>query len=323
MVRGTKHCRCGAVAGPEFSGLMPMVEDRPMNRVLKLCLAGSVVLALFGLPALSSGPATAGAQACRAGTPPPTDPYPGTTVAAANFEAGTLEDFTVATAGNGIVAVSSETSRSANCAAVISATADPGSIANMTLSLPPGNTEAFVDGWFNIAGEGLPGSNVPYFRFFSGGVRVLDVFRQNVTRELVLRTATPQGNVYTTLTSNVPINTWHRLVMHVVPDGPVTAVQVWWDGRSVFAGSVESVLKAPADTVQLGSEHDQQMGAIYIDDVVINTSMGTPAPVPGPLPIPRPDPVKRFDDVAGDWQTGLLAVDVRAPATPWRPGGLQ
>ncbi|WP_148045168.1 hypothetical protein [Arthrobacter oryzae] len=291
-----------------------------MNRVFKLCLAGSVVLALFGLPALSSGPATAGAQACRSGTPPPADPYPGTTVAAANFEAGTLEGFRPAMAGTGRVAVSSETSRSANCSAVLRATADPGSIANMTLSLPPGMTEAFVDGWFNIAGEGMAGNNVPYFRFFSGGVRVLDVFRQNVTRELVLRTASPQGNIYTTLTSNVPISTWHRLVMHVVPNGPETAVQIWWDGRSVYAGSSESIRSAPADTVQLGSEHDQQMGDIYIDDVIINTSAGTPAPIPGPLPVPPPDPVKRLDDVAGDWQTDLLAGDSWGPATSRRPG---
>ena len=37
-----------------------------MNRMVKLCLVGSLVLAILGLPALSLGPDTAGAQACLA-----------------------------------------------------------------------------------------------------------------------------------------------------------------------------------------------------------------------------------------------------------------
>lgn len=290
-----------------------------MNRLFKLCLAGAVVLAVTGVPALSSGPATAGAQACRDGTPPPADPYPGSTVAASNFESGTLDGFIVAAAGNGQAIVSSETSRSANCAAVLRATADPGSVANMRVSLPSGMTEAYVDGWFNIASEGAAGSNVPYFRFFSDVARVLDVFRQNVTGELVLRTATPDGNVYTVLAPNVRINAWNRLVMHVVPEGPGNGVQIWWNGRSVYAGSEAGIQAAPADTVQLGSEHDQQMGVIYIDDVIVNTGAGVPAPVPGPLPVPRPDPAKRLDDIAGDWRTELVAAEIPGPGSSRRP----
>ena len=202
-----------------------------MNRVVKLCLAGSLVLAILGLPALSLGPETAGAQACVPSTEALRDPYPGIQAAASSFEAGTLDGFGISAAGTGNASVSTGLSRSGNCAALLHTTAVPGSIARLTVGLTPGTTEAYADGWFNIAAEGMAGNNVPYFRFFAGGVRVLDVFRQNISHELVLRTSSPAGFAYTTLRRDVPTDSWHRLVMHVVPNGPGTNVQIWWDGR--------------------------------------------------------------------------------------------
>ena len=277
-----------------------------MNRVVKLCLAGSLVLAILGLPALSLGPETAGAQACVPSTEALRDPYPGIQAAASSFEAGTLDGFGISAAGTGNASVSTGLSHSGNCAALLHTTAAPGSIARLTVGLTPGTTEAYADGWFNIAAEGMAGNNVPYFRFFAGGVRVLDVFRQNISHELVLRTSSPAGFAYTTLRRDVPTDSWHRLVMHVVPNGPGTNVQIWWDGRSVYAGTV-SISATTLDTLQLGSEHDQQMADIYIDDVIVNSGTGTPAPVPGPLPEPKGDPSQRFDDFHGDGQSGLLA----------------
>lgn len=282
-----------------------------MNRAVKLCLAGSLVLAILGLPALSLGPETAGAQACVPSTSPVTDPYPGIMAAASNFETGTLDGFGVSTSGTGNASASPGPSHSGNCAALLHTTAAPGSLARLTVGLAAGATEAYADGWFNIAAEGVEGNNVPYFRFFSRGVRVMDVFRQNISHELVLRTSSPAGFAYTTLRQDVPTDSWHRLVMHVVPNGPGTTVQIWWDGRSVFAGTV-SISAATVDTLQLGSEHDQQMGDIYIDDVIVNSSTGTPAPVPGPLPVPKVDPSKRFDDFRGDGQATMLAAGTAA-----------
>ena len=147
----------------------------------------------------------------------------------------------------------------------------------------------------------------------AGGVRVLDVFRQNISHELVLRTSSPAGFAYTTLRQDVPTDSWHRLVMHVVPNGPETNVQIWWDGRSVYAGTV-SISATTLDTVQLGSEHDQQMADIYIDDVIVNSGTGTPAPVPGPLPEPKGDPSQRLDDFRGDGQPACWRPAVRRTA---------
>ena len=284
-----------------------------MKRVVKLCLAGSLALAVLGIPALSLGPETAGAQACVPSTGAITDPYPGIKAAASSFEAGTLDGFGVSSDGTGSASVSTGLSHSGSCAARLHTTAEPGSIARLAVGLTPGNTEAYADGWFNIAAEGMRGNNVPYFRFFSGRVRVLDVFRQNISHELVLRTSSPAGYAYTTLRRDVASDSWHRLVVHVVPNGPQTNVQIWWDGRSVYAGTV-SISATTLDTVQLGSEHEQQMADIYIDDVIVNSGTGTPAPVPGPLPQPR-DPSKRLDEFLGDGAAALLAAGTAARRT--------
>ncbi len=116
----------------------------------------------------------------------------------------------------------------------------------------------------------------------------MDVFRQNVSHELVLRTTSPQGFSYTSLAPNVRDGIWHRLVMHVVPNGPATGVQIWWDGRSVFESNTVDISATTADTVQLGSEHDQQKGDIYVDDLVVTAAGGTLCRSPGSSPHPNP-----------------------------------
>lgn len=279
-----------------------------MNRWFRLWLAGALTLLFVGAAALSSAPPNAGAVGCRTATASPADPYPGTTAATSNFESGAaLAGFTAFTSGTGTAAVSAAYSRSANCALFLHTTADPGSIAKMTVGLPAGMTEVYADGWFNINAEGVEGNNVPYFRVFSGGVRIMDVFRQNLSRDLVLRVTSPTGFVYVPLGPTVRLGTWHHVVMHVVPNGPATGVQIWWDGRSVFASNSVNISANTADMVQLGSEHDQQMGDIYADDVVINSGSGTPGPIPGTLPAPIPDPSKWLNDFDGDGKADVVA----------------
>jgi len=161
---------------------------------------------------------------------------------------------------------------------------DNNSIAKMSVPLPTPMKEAYADGWFNITKQGVAGNDVPYFRFFSNGIRFIDVFRHNVTNDLVLRVSGASGLVYTTLVGTVPLVAWNNLVMHVVPNGAKTGVQIWWNGKSVFAQTV-NISATSFDTVQLGAEHDTQMGDIYADDVVINSGAQTPSPIPGTLPV--------------------------------------
>jgi hypothetical protein len=253
-----------------------------MRRLFRLFLAIALGIPLAGSIAFDGVSAVAAPVACTAGTPAPADPYPGTTAAATNFESGTLSPFIPFTAVTGTVSVSSAFSHSKGCSAYLHATQDNGSIANMSVGLAAGMKEAYADGWFNITKQGVAGNDVPYFRFFSSGIRFVDVFRHNITNDLVLR-ITGAKFIYTTLVPSVALGTWHHLVMHVVPKGAATGLQIWWDNKSVFAQTI-NISATSFDKVQLGAEHDQQMGDIYADDVIINSGAETPGPVPGTLP---------------------------------------
>ena len=254
-----------------------------MRNLLRLFLAIALGIPLAGSIAFHGAPALAAPAACTSGTPAPADPYPGTTAAATNFESGTLSPFIPFTAVTGTVSVSSTFSHSKGCSAYLHATQDNGSIANMSVGLAPGMKEAYADGWFNITKQGVAGNDVPYFRFFSSGIRFVDVFRHNITNDLVLRTTGAKAFIYTTLVPSVALGTWHHLVMHVVPKGAATGLQIWWDNKSVFAQTV-NISATSFDKVQLGAEHDQQMGDIYADDVIINSGSENPGPIPGTLP---------------------------------------
>ncbi|WP_354187878.1 hypothetical protein [Arthrobacter sp. UYCu712] len=223
------------------------------------------------------------AVTCAPSTPKPTNTFPGTAVAAANFESGDLKGFKVFTLGNGTVKVSSAFSHSGSCAAFLHATTANNSIANMQAALPAGTTEAYADGWFNIAKDGVAGNNVPYFRFFSGTERVIDLFRDNGSGAVVLRTTAPSGAFsYNTLVPSTKLDAWDHVAMHVVANGTKTGVQVWFNEKSVHASTSAKIGAKSLTAVQLGAEHDTQMGDIYADDVIVKAGSGTPGPIPGP-----------------------------------------
>jgi hypothetical protein len=225
----------------------------------------------------------ASAVTCNPSIPAPTNTFPGAVVAATNFESGDLSGFKVFTLGNGTVQVSDALAHSGTCAAFLHATTANNSIANMQAALGAGTTEAYADGWFNITKQGVAGNNVPYFRFFSGTERVIDLFRDNGNGNAMLRVTAPDGTFrYTTLAPNVRLNTWHHVAMHVVANGTRTGVQVWFDEQSVYAQNSVRISAKALSAVQLGAEHDTQMGDIYADDVIIKGRSGTPAPIPGP-----------------------------------------
>ena len=230
-----------------------------------LVMAGSVV---------GAGPASAATPTCQPGTPQPTNQYPGTTVIATNFESGSLaaSGFTaLTTAGTGTADVTSAEQHSGRCSAHVHVTTAAGSVANFSAPLPAGSTEVYADGWFNITKEGVAGNNVPYFRFFNGNTRFVDVYRSNGgAGPLWLRVAAPDGTLhYTAMNQNVPLGTWHHLVMHVVPNGASTTVEVWFDNQLLFSSRQVATGFNAVTKMQLGAEHRRQAGDSYIDDVVI------------------------------------------------------
>ncbi|MFE5835326.1 hypothetical protein [Arthrobacter sp. NPDC056493] len=256
-----------------------------MKQLFRLAVAGGITASL--ICALAVGAVPAQAATCQPGTAAPADANPGTTVMADNFESGTLAGFTATTGGTGTAAVSSVRAHSGTCAAFLHATTDAGSVAKLQVPLPAGTVTAFANGWFNITQAGVAGNDVPYFRFFSGSLRVADIYRYNSSGQLWLRVTSPTGDfVYTRLvSSSIPLSTWHHVVMRVTANGLGTDVQVWFDEASVYSSNQVASAATTLGTVQVGAEHDRQMGDSFIDDVLIKASTSaSPTPPPPPPP---------------------------------------
>lgn len=213
------------------------------------------------------------APVCQPGTPPPSNQYPGVPVVATSFESRTLEGFIASTSGTGTASVTSDQHHSGGCAAFLHVTDDSGSVAKMSATLPAGSSGAYADGWFNIKTAGNVGNNVPYFRFFNGGIRVADVFRDNGSGQLWLRVASPSGTYgYTNLGLAVQLGSWHKVVMRVVANGAASTVEVWFDASLLYSSHQVSTGFTTLTRVQLGAEHPRQVGDSYVDDVIIKAS---------------------------------------------------
>ncbi|HWE89738.1 MAG TPA: hypothetical protein VG317_09790 [Pseudonocardiaceae bacterium] len=202
-------------------------------------------------------------------TPQPTDSFPGTVVKADNFESG-LSGYTLNTAGTGSVAISSSQAHTGSCSVHIHATTDSTSLANMSVNLPSGN-EVYTDGWFNITAAGVAGNDVPYFRFFAGSTRVMDVYRYNDNGQLWLRVLSPDGTfAYTRLTlTAIPLNAWHHVQTHVIANGSSSTVEVWFDGTQLLSTNQVNTSATSLSSVMLGSEHLKQMEDNYVDDLIV------------------------------------------------------
>ncbi|WP_354349177.1 hypothetical protein [Pseudarthrobacter sp. PvP090] len=146
-----------------------------------------------------------------------------------------------------------------------------GSLANLSMPFTTTTKTAYADGWFNITAAGNTGSNVPYFRFFSGSTRIADVYRYNNNGQLWLRVTSPTGAfVYTKLTAgSVSMNAWHRVAMRVRTYGSQSTIQVWLDNSLKYSSTAVNMNATTLSKVQLGAEHSRQKGDEYIDDVII------------------------------------------------------
>jgi hypothetical protein len=195
--------------------------------------------------------------------------FEGQTIAASGFGAPT-------TAGTGTATISDVNAHNGRCSAKLHVTTAAGSLANFSTPLPAGSKDVYADGWFNVTAKGVDGNNVPYFRFFTNGTRVLDVYRSNNgIGPLWLRVESPTGTpTYTRLAPSVKMNSWHHLTLHAVANGAATTVEIRFDDKLVFSSGQVAIDVNTFSTVQLGAEHRRQAGDVYIDDVIIKSSKG-------------------------------------------------
>ena len=229
---------------------------------LGLLVAGSLV---FG-----------SAQAATAATcePSPSNSYPGSAVLDTSFESGGYCGLVPKIGGNGTISISTTQKHTGTKSVKLHVTDTSGSLASLSMPFTTTTKTAYADGWFNITTAGVTGSNVPYFRFFSGSTRIADVYRYNNNGQLWLRVTSPTGAfVYTKLTTgSVSMNAWHRISMRVTTNGSKSTVSVWYDGAIKYSSSAVNINATTLSKVQLGAEHSRQKGDEYIDDVIIKRS---------------------------------------------------
>lgn len=219
---------------------------------------------------LASFTATAPVNPCTSSTAAPTTADPGTTVLADNFESYDFSKWSaVGLAGDATATIQTATVKSGACAAKLHVTSNASSMANLSKTLPAGTADAYADGWFNVASDGLSGSNVPEFRFFSGTSRVVDVYRVNGTGQMYLRLPNGSGGYqFISLARTRALDVWFSVNVHVVANGASSTVVVKIDDQTVLTRTVD-LGTSTLSRVQVGSEHLAQAGDLIVDDVVI------------------------------------------------------
>jgi hypothetical protein len=209
---------------------------------------------------------------CDAAAPPASTADPGTVVLADNFERHDLANWTVVEqSGDASVSIGLDRAVSGRCAARLRVTATPNSRASLVAALPQGTGEVWASGRFNVQAEGSSAaSNVPFLRLFAGTDRVVDLYRQNVSGALYLRTPDAQGGyVYTSLYYTVALDRWYSFTIHAIAAGDASTVEIWVDGAKLFGTSATNLFTTEFNTVRVGSEHFAQEGILLADDIVI------------------------------------------------------
>ena len=210
---------------------------------------------------------------CTAGAPAPTSPDPGTIVLADNFESFDFSKWTtVGLSGDGSATIQTAQVHSANCAAKLHVSSSLSSKANLSKTLPAGTAEVYADGWFNVTADGASGSNVPMFRFFNGGTRVVDVYRVNVSGALYARVPNGAGGFsYISLNRTGVLGTWVHLNAHVIAANSTSTVQISVDGTVALNKTDANLGTSSLSSLLVGSELFAQQGDQVVDDVVIKT----------------------------------------------------
>ena len=245
-----------------------------MRTLKALSTAGTLGLLVAGSLVFGSAPA-ATAAICE---PSPSNSFPGTAVLDTSFESGGYCGLVPKVGGTGTIAISTAQKQTGTKSAKMHVTDSSGSLANLSMPFTTTTKTAYADGWFNITAAGITGSNVPYFRFFSGSTRIADVYRYNNNGQLWLRVTSPSGTfVYTKLTARKRLH--ERLAPHRHARHDVR-LQVNDPGVvGHFAEIRQHAVNINATTlskVQMGAEHTRQKGDEYIDDVSSSASATFP-----------------------------------------------
>lgn len=192
----------------------------------------------------------------------------GTTVLADDFETGDFSKWSsVVVSEDATATIQQDAVRGGAHAARLGSTYSPGAHAYLRKTLDKGHLEVRAAGWFNVQGEGLEGSNVPFFRFFDAdGERLVSVYRQNGSGSLDVS----YGGEYNATGQRIALGSWHRLELRaVVGRSGHDVAEVWLDGAKVYETSTASLGIGPIGSVQLGNETAAQAYTLIADEVMV------------------------------------------------------
>ncbi|MCQ9163351.1 polysaccharide lyase [Arthrobacter sp. STN4] len=247
------------------------------------------------------------APVCKSATAAPTDSFPGTTVVADNFESGNLNNWTVNTGGDGTAAVVSNAWVTGACSARIQSTTSSGSRATLTKAIPAGQGEVYADGYFDVQTPALAGAANSYLGFYIGSTQVASIYRNTTGGQLWLDTLNSSGTVvHVRLTSTaVTTGRWHRVQMHLLPNGITSVLGIWLDGTDIYHTSNLDGRTGAISSVTIGNPAVSQQGVLYLDNLLIKAKAPT-APV---CKTATPAPTNTFPGttvVADDFESGNL-----------------
>jgi hypothetical protein len=200
------------------------------------------------------------------------EPLTGTLAFAEGFETNDTSRWdSTAAAGDGSVATASGSAKTGGYGLHIAetATAVSGSYARKNHTATDTVRAA---GWFRSPTEGASGNNNANLRIFSAGVRIVDVYRQNSTGEMWLRTRKNDGTFRFDNTGQTrSTNVWYRWDVTVKYNGvgAVSRIVVKLDGTTYIDASDFDLDAGSFDMVQVGAEHPNQYLDLDVDDVIV------------------------------------------------------
>lgn len=178
--------------------------------------------------------------------------------------------------GDGSVGVMSVAARSGSFGGRISNGTTAGSTAYARHAFAA-RSDASAAGWFRWRSDsGTTSSNGTGLRFFAGGTRIVDVYRQDQNGQIWLRTRTAAGtHAFTNTGQTVALNSWTKLGLRVVYNGSgsVSRVVVSVDDVDRIDASNFDLQSGNFNELQIGTEHPQVVD-LDVDDVTVNWSAG-------------------------------------------------
>ena len=201
-------------------------------------------------------------------------------------EFATLSGWTVTAGGQGTVAIAGTGGQDGGPAARITVpNYTSGSIAYLKRPLATPVNGLSAVGYFKVttggcdASAGYSAGNVPFFRFFDpNGRRVVGLYRINgscsKTAKLYVQHS---GNFYRT-GKNMGFNNWYKLELRASVTAPGSSlVQVYYNDALAYESKIADNGIQPFASVNIGNEHQNQVGDFYADKVRLG-SFGAAAP---------------------------------------------